>query len=177
MKIYLQDGEQVVHTEHLSLLSVLVPCMLGVALLLGPSFFFFPFLQFGVAGLVPMTAVALLGMFLVARAAARWRGSACVLTNQRILRVEQRGWLDRAVASAPLQAIQDVAYRAPGWKGALLHIGSVRVTFRGVLPTMHFRLVGHPNVLHDLISELRTLSLESAARPTDFSRVHMQRLP
>ncbi len=176
MRIHLQDGEQIVHTEHLSLTLVWVPCVFGVALLLGSSFFFYPFLQFGTAGLVPIAALALFGFFLMARGAARWRGSACVLTNQRILRVEQRGWLDRTVASAPLQAIQDVAYRTSGWKGTFLHIGSVRVTFRGVLPTMHFRSVVRPNVLHDLVSELHTLSLESAAPPTDFSRVHMQRL-
>lgn len=177
MKMHLQDGEVVLHTERLSLASVVAPSIIGVFLLVAPFFFFFPFLQFGIVGLLPLCILSLFGLFLVARSALRWRGSACVLTTQRVMRVEQRGFLDRKVVSAPLQAIQDVAFRAPGFLGALFHVGSVRITFRGVIPTMHILSVVRPDVLHDLISELHTLSLESGSVPTEFERVHIQRLP
>lgn len=177
MKIHLQKGERVLHTERLSLLPSVVPLCVGVVFIVGASLFFFPFLQFGVAGLVPLLALVFLGCYLVGRSAARWRGSAYVLTTQRVVRVDQRGLLDRKVVSAPLQAIQDVAFRTSGLLSTLLHVGSVRITFRGVIPTMHIPSVVHPEVLHDLICELKTLSLEQGSIPTDFSRVHMRYLP
>ena len=177
MKIHLQEGERTLHTEHFSLAPHALSLFLGAALLVGSSLFFFPFLQFGATGLVPILSVMLLGLFLLLRAAMRWQGSACVLTTQRVVRVEQRGLLERKVTFAPLQAIQDVAFRTSGMMGAVLHVGTVRVTFRGVIPAMHFASVMHPNVLHNLISELRALSLESGSVPTDFSRVHVSRTP
>lgn len=177
MKVHLQEGERVLHTEHFSLAPHVLPLFIGAALVVGSSLFFFPFLQFGATGLVPILTVMLLGLFLLMRAAVRWRGSACVLTTQRVVHVDQRGLLERKVTFAPLQAIQDVAFRTSGMMGALFHVGTVRVTFRGIIPPMHFASMVRPQGLHDLISELRALSLESGSVPTNFSRIHVSRTP
>ena len=172
--IPLKDGERVLHIERSALLPYMPLLLVGVVLIVMPFFFFFPFLVFGLVGLIPPLLVAGFGLFLVLRTAARWRGTACILTNKRIIAVRQTSFVERRVNGALLSKVNDVAYRRQGFLGSVFRIGSVRVLFKGVLPTMHFERIRRPEVLHDIISELRSLSASARARRgSSFERVHL----
>ncbi len=174
LNVPLKDGEHILHIERSALIPYMPLLLVGVVLTVIPFFFFFPFLVFGIVGLIPPLLVAGLGLFLVLRTATRWRGSVCVLTNKRIIAVRQVGFVDRRVNGASLSKVNDVAYRRQGLMGSLLRIGSVRVLFKGVLPTMHFERIRRPEVLHDIISELRSLSAAGRSRrASSFERVHL----
>ena len=175
VNLKLKEDETILHIERGALLTRLPLLILGMILTVLPFFFFFPFLVFGFVGLIPPLLVASLGLFITLRTTTRWRGTMCVLTNKRIISVRQLGFVDHRINYASLKKISDVAHRRPGLFGALFQIGSVRVLFKGVLPTMHFERIRRPEVLHDIISELRSLRTKSGKRPAvAFERVHLK---
>lgn len=171
--LQLKEDELILHVERASLLPSVPLLLLGVFLTVLPFFFLFPFLVFGVVGLIPPFLIAGLGVYLVWRVTSRWRGTGCVLTNKRIIACRQVGLIDQRVHAASLKQINDVAYRRPGMTGGLLQLGSVRVLFRGVVPTMHFERIRRPEVLHDIITELKTLDVGKAGAPAQFERIHL----
>ncbi|HBU28046.1 TPA: hypothetical protein DEB00_02945 [Candidatus Uhrbacteria bacterium] len=172
--IPLKENEQILHVEHESLLPQLPWLCLGVVLTIAPFFFFFPFLAFGYAGLIPLVFFVGLGMSFIVRTTIRWRGTICVLTNERIYALRQLGPIDRRVNSAPLHTIQDVAHRRQGFLKPLLSLGSVRVLFRGVVPSMYFERIRRPEVLHAIIEELTGATRNAPSlKRTTFERVHL----
>ena len=173
--IQLKEGERILHVERSSLIPQLPMLLLGICLIVLPFFFFFPFLVFGLVGLIPPLLVAGLGLFLVLRTTVRWRGTLCVLTSVRIISVRQVGFIECRINGASLKKISDVAYKCPGLLGKFMRLGSVRILFRGVLPTMHFERIKRPEVLHDIISELRNLRMTPGTQSQSvFERVHLK---
>ncbi|PIR47377.1 hypothetical protein COV06_03800 [Candidatus Uhrbacteria bacterium CG10_big_fil_rev_8_21_14_0_10_50_16] len=176
--VQLREGEQIVHVEYASLLPRIPWLLVGLFLTITPFFFFFPFFSFGVAGLIPLLLVVCLGLGVIIRTTIRWRGTVCVLTNVRIFSLQQRGFMDRRVNSAALETIQDAGHRRYGTIGSLFSLGSVRVLFRGVAPTMHFDRIRRPEVLHAIIVELSGATRGApSSRQTTFERVHLDSQP
>lgn len=173
--IHLQPNEKIVHIERGSISSRILPLVIGVVLVVLPFFFIFPFLTFGLVGLIPPLLVFVCGAYLLTRTALKWRGTVCVLTDRRIIYLKRLGLLETKVDAANLRQINDVAYKFEDLIGRMLKIGSVRVVFLGVLPTMRFERIKDPERLHDLIRELRGLQIDKreVAEGTSFSRVHI----
>lgn len=173
MKRNLHEGEEILHVQRMALLTRVPGLALGAVLTVVPFFFFFPFAVFGLVGLIPPLLVAAIGAYILARTALGWRRTYCTLTNQRILFQRHVGLAETRVQAAPLKKLSDVAYRKSGLLGTLLQIGSVRVLFQGVLPTMHLTNVKNPEQLHDIIAELASMQRSRATKSSRFERVHL----
>lgn len=164
--------ESIVHVERMALMPFVPRISVGIFLMILPFFVFFPLMAFGPVGVVILAVLSVCGAYVVAVVAVVWRGTVCILTSQRVVFIEQRGLLNRVVCEASVRTIQDVAYRSYGIFGRLLHIGAVRVVFRGVVPDMLFPAVVHPENLTRLIHELRDVPARTSGDGT-FSRKHI----
>lgn len=164
--------ERIVHVERMALLPFVPRIGAGIFLMILPFFVFFPLMAFGPVGVVILVVLVGCGVSVMAMVAVAWRGTVLILTSERIISIEQRGLLNRAVCDASVRSIQDVAYRISGIFGKLLHMGTVRVVFRGVIPDMRFSSVAHPENLTRLIHELRDVPVRTSGDGT-FSRKHI----
>lgn len=94
----------------------------------------------------------LAGLFIFAYAWMSWYFSVYIVTDQRIIHIEQRGFFHRQVVELGLDKVQNVNYEIPGFTATLFKFGTIIVqTFVGdlVLDTIH-----HPEKVHRKISHI-----------------------
>ena len=85
----------------------------------------------------------------------RWWNDLYVLTNQRLVDVDQKRLFHRAVAEAPLENIQDVSFETRGIIQTLLNYGTVMVQTAAVTTEIDIIGVTDPQAIQQLI--LRTV--------------------
>ncbi len=172
--IKLKSGERIVHIERQSLVSSIPLIAVSAFLSIVPFFFFFPLLVFGAAGVILLLIISGFGIIILLRTAVRWRGTMCVLTSSRIFSVQQNGLFRRNVSEASLRTINDIAYKWQGIFGRIFRIGTVRVLFRGVIPTMIYASVFRPQDLTRIIQELKDVPTKRSQKGDTFKRRHLE---
>ena len=79
-------------------------------------------------------AVFILGpisLYLALRAWFLWSNSIYVLTNQRLLAVDQRGWFDRKVGEIALADILKISHEVKGAGATMFNLGDVAIIASG----------------------------------------------
>jgi uncharacterized membrane protein YdbT with pleckstrin-like domain len=76
---------------------------------------------------------------------------AWVITNQRIVDINQKGFFHRSVSSLLLNRVQDVTVSAQGILVSLLNIGDINVQTAGTIERFSMCGVPHPSKLRDII--------------------------
>lgn len=77
-----------------------------------------------------------------------------IVTNRRIINVEQEGFFARRISEHKLFRIQDVTSEVEGVFPTLLRFGSVYIQTAGTKRNFHFEQVPHPDRIKDTIIEL-----------------------
>ena len=122
---------------------------------IAPFFFLFPLWQAGASGIFVFFFLAISSLFYGLRAFRKWKNTIFVVTDYRIVDLDQRGLLERVVSEIPLTKITDVSYRIKGFFPTLLHYGTLRVSTQGSSADIEFRRLPHPALTHDLLQDLR----------------------
>lgn len=103
------------------------------------------------AGLVFLT-LFLMGRFFV------YNNDIFILTNHRIINIDQSGFFTRRVSEAELENIQNVTYMIKGPIRSLLNFGDIEVATAGNTPGLVFRNVENPHFVQERIVELQKKS-------------------
>jgi len=77
-----------------------------------------------------------------------------LVTNERVVSLEQRGLFNRVVAELRLERVQDVAAQSKGLAGTILNFGEVRVQTAGEEPNFMFHQVSKPYQVAEKILRL-----------------------
>lgn len=87
-----------------------------------------------------------------------------IITNERIVSVEQNGFFRREISELHLHQIQDVSARVDGFFPTLIHYGDVYIQTAGERENFIFKAVPNPYKVSKLIVDLHELQLEEMAR-------------
>ncbi len=132
--------------------------LIALVLVTAPFFFMIPLFAIRPwgfpAGLIVFAASLLFGLFLALRAFVVWYWNAFVVTNYRVIDVDQRGLFDRVVSEAAFDKIQDVSYHVKGMWGTLLRYGTIVVQTAGATTNLELSYVRRPKDVHHLITEM-----------------------
>jgi len=156
-KINPKAGEEIIAVvRHFGL--TFWPQILAVALLIIlPFFLLFPFFKWGYFGVALFLFLIFLGIIYALRTAVVWYYNAFVITNQRIVDIDQRGFFERIVSEAVYEKIQDVSYRRKGIWQTIFRYGNVRIQTAGADVGLEIRNVRSPGRVQELISSLAHL--------------------
>ncbi|MCD4761377.1 PH domain-containing protein [bacterium] len=77
-----------------------------------------------------------------------------IITNERIIDIEQRGFFSRIIAEHKLFRVQDVTSEVHGFFPTILKYGDVHIQTAGVKQRFHFHQVPNPNEIRDKIIKL-----------------------
>lgn len=105
-------------------------------------------LSLGVFGL------AFAGLVMWVRFFATWSDhwlDAWIITDKRIIDIEQKGFFSREVSSFPLDRIQDVTYDISGIIPMWLHFGDVRIQTASITKDLVLRQVPFPDLAKERI--------------------------
>jgi len=85
-----------------------------------------------------------------------------ILTNQRIITIEQRGLLNRRLSETELDKIQSLAVDVKGLMKTFLNFGNIKITTAGVDPIMILENIENPYEIQQKIAKYcKTLSDKS----------------
>ncbi|MBI4599111.1 PH domain-containing protein [Candidatus Uhrbacteria bacterium] len=123
--------------------------------IVGPFFFLFPLLRQGIPGMILFVVLSGLGFLAAARHAYRWRRTRCMITDQRLIDIEQRGFFDAIRSEVSHAEIAEVTCRVKGVAATTLRYGTLRIQTFGPGTDIELRRVRQPARFQDLIQELR----------------------
>jgi len=95
-----------------------------------------------------------------------------VLTNRRVITIEQKGLFSRKMSEFDLEKIQEVSVDVSGFFPTLLDYGNIRVRTASENPDFIFKQVGFPNIIKNNITR-ECDACKKRAR--DFSRNAFQK--
>ena len=102
------------------------------------------------------------GLIYFLRAYVIWRGTMLIITNQRIIDVDRRGFFDRIVSEVPYQSLSDVSYRSKGIVEMTANIGTITFQLFSGNENVSFQHTMNPAALHKQILELRVAYLSGS---------------
>ncbi|OHA48731.1 MAG: hypothetical protein A2806_01235 [Candidatus Terrybacteria bacterium RIFCSPHIGHO2_01_FULL_48_17] len=83
-----------------------------------------------------------------------------IITNERIVHIEQKGMFNRTVAELNLSRLQDVTIEQRGLVETLLHFGTIRAQTAGELNVFTFEQVDRPEVVKEIIARAQRIALK-----------------
>jgi hypothetical protein len=132
--------------------------------IVAPFFFLFPLFRQGPIGIVIFFALTLSGLVVGLRRLFSWQHSVFIITDHRVVDVEQRGLFDRTYSEALYGDIEDVTFRVKGIVPTIFRYGTLRVKTAGNAADLEIRRVREPSKFHDLIRDLREEAAVSVPR-------------
>ncbi len=125
-----------------------------------PFFFMFPLFTLGEWGVLIFVVVLLACLFFVYRTWFSWQRTMFVVTDRRLIDIDQHGFFDRTISELFYSGIDDVSYRKKGLLATIFGYGFVLIRTTGSAADIEVRRVKQPAKLHDLINDLREAVLE-----------------
>ncbi|HTM68774.1 MAG TPA: PH domain-containing protein [Candidatus Binatia bacterium] len=151
--IRLKDDEKVLCVVRNYWLVYSAPALGAVLLLTAAYFFMLPLFKFGRWGVAGFALLNVIGLFIAARAAWVWHWNAFIVTSDRVVDVDQRGFFSRTVSEADFDKIQDVSYAIKGMAGTILRFGTIEIQTAGNSTNLELQDVHDPKELHHLITD------------------------
>jgi uncharacterized membrane protein YdbT with pleckstrin-like domain len=153
--IQLKDEENIEAMVRRHLASLLPTLFISMLFIVVPFFFLFPLFSFGLPGAIIFGVSVIFGILWAIRTLFLWNADVLVVTNLRIVDVDQKGLLSRKVSEAPYDVIQDVSWKREGIWQTIFRMGSVHVQTAGSSATIEAEKVPHPSKLHEIINDER----------------------
>jgi len=153
--IELKAEEEVLKIERQSLLSFIPKIIIFAVWFVVPFFFVFALFRMGLFGVfifLALIGTALIYGFVVFR---KWAFTAIILTDRRVVDIDQKGIFDRQISETPFDAIDEVSYRIKGIMPTILRFGAVKIQISGNSADIIFNRLRHPARVHNLINDLR----------------------
>lgn len=153
--IQLKDEEQIRAMVRRHAVTLVGKLVLAMVLIVVPFFLLFPLFNLGIFGVIVFAIVILAGVVLAARTLFVWDNDVLIITNQRIVDVDQKGLFSRHVSEASLNMIQDVSWKKQGFWHTLFRMGDVTVQTAGATSTIQGENLPRPEKIHELINDAR----------------------
>lgn len=140
--------------------------MLSFILILLPFFLLTPLVARGVVGTIIFIVLVAIALWYGLRQALLWYFNVFVVTDWRVVDIEQRGYFDRVVSEVIYSHMQDVSYHIKGMVPTLLHYGTVIVKTVGNSADLELPRLKNPEQLVELLNELRAEIYNRAPSPS-----------
>lgn len=151
----LQAGEtiQSIHRRHAG--TMIPGLLLSALLMLIPSFFLFLLLQLGVFGVILVAVLFGYGLFQAAKTFLIWDAQVLLLTNRRLVHVNQIGLWRRAVSEVPLSQVQAVEHESRGLNDLILRTSNIKILASGAAPLISFAGFSRANLFTTQVIQAR----------------------
>ncbi len=152
--VQLQPEEQTLLLVRRHLRTAVGSLFLAGLLIAIPFFFLFHLVRVGGFGIVIFCLLLALGAAFALRVFLLWDSHVFILTNKRIIHVEQMGVWRRHVREMPLLALEQMSIERRGFLDALFRTGILRLRANGHGQIV-FSDVSHPERLIEKIEQAR----------------------
>jgi hypothetical protein len=160
----LDDDEQIHGVYHQFPLARIGSWIGSFLVLLSPFFFLSVFLPWGTIGSVFLVVLFLIGLFWLVRTWRMWYFSMLVMTDRRLVIVDQRGVLDRAVSQMNLDKINDISYRKKGILQTMFNVGSLFIQISNSNEKVELKNIHNPSIRQQELFSLQGDYIDDSAK-------------
>lgn len=107
-------------------------------LIVVPFFFLFALLRLGAFGVIFLALTVAIGIYFALKSFIQWDAKLLLLTNQRLIHVDQKGVWTRKVYETPLRHIQSVECVRKGFRDWICRTATVTIGAGGSSPDIVF---------------------------------------
>ncbi len=100
--------------------------LIVVIWLLLPFFFFYPLMELGGVGILIFLALFISAIWNAWRRRQEWLYTMFIVTDSRVIDVDQHGLLKRSVSELAMKDVSDVSVRQTRWQ-KIVNLGTVRI--------------------------------------------------
>lgn len=157
MKLFtqeLKEGEKVIKIIHKHWASFLIPSG-KIFLAFCLPFFLAPFLFSSNIGLIIFIVLILAALVFAINIWMKWYFDLFVLTNQRIINIDQKGIFSREVSEATYINVQGANYELSGIFSMMFNYGNVKIQATGIKNLLKINSVEKPKELQELILDIK----------------------
>lgn len=129
------------------------PLAACAVLLIVPLFFMAPLFSLGRSGLAAFFLLLALALFLAVRKYTLWRGTALVVTSERVIDLDRRGFFRRIVSEVTFENVADISFEIAGFWQTVFHAGNVLVATRSGSHSLEASFVPEPQSVREAIAE------------------------
>ncbi len=133
---------------------IVLPVLVGLVILALPFFLIYPLFHQGQAGIIIFVSLIIVSLLWLIRTYLKYHYTVILLTNRRLIEVEQKNILSRSVVSVVYSQIQDISYQCHGVVKSILKIGDIYISLNN-----HSKLklpnIAQPQALVDQIVTLQ----------------------
>lgn len=137
-------------------LFLVTPVFIGVLLTLGPWFYFVRLYDWSPVGLAIFVLAQVIGLLLIIRTVYIWRLNLLVVTNYRIVDVNQKSIFNRVISEVGYDILQNVTYEVNGVLPTILNYGNLIFETIGSDTAYVFRRVKNPVRIQNLVIEAKS---------------------
>ncbi len=153
-RIPFRSDEQIraVVRRHGSLLAR--PIVITSVLLLADLFFMYPLISRGPIGASVFAAVIATAFIYGTREAVIWYYTVAVITTERVIDIDRKGYFNRIVSEAPVESITDVSYGTRGVRQTVWGVGTITLKTAHNAITLALTDIQDPERISALVQEL-----------------------
>lgn len=123
--VELRINEDVVAVVRKSILCEFLRFIMAIVFLLIPFFFFFPLLKLGVFGFILFVLMESFAILFSSKLFVSWYYSLLIITNERVIDINQQGLFKREIEELELRDIKDCIIKKPGALGRLFSLATI----------------------------------------------------
>lgn len=153
-----------------------LPIVFSFAFVAGPFFFLYPLMRFRFWGLMIFGVALGIGLILVFRTWFLWYRNTLVITDERLIDVDQKKIFHRVVSEVYYSNIQDVSFAIKGILPTIFRFGTLIVQTAANNETIEFDGIRNPEKLQAAIVKLQGefLKKQSAGQPSRSEQIFME---
>ncbi len=167
-----KEGERLIRIVRRYWVTMILPVTLSALCIIAPFFFLVPMFRLGTPGVAGFFSLIIVGVFFALRTTFVYSLNAFVITDRRIIDIDQHGLFNRAVSECSFATVQDVSIRVKGVFQTFFHYGSVLIQTAGTTANLELDGVKHPENVQEVISRL----VEDSHQEKDGSNLSAQDL-
>lgn len=160
----LKEHEAIRGVYHQFVLAYFWQWLAGFIVFLTPFFFLYLLLKWGITGMVLLGVLLVSGLFWLGRTYRLWYASQFVITTEKIVTINQLGFMDRTVSQVLLDKINDVSYRKRGFWQTMFNYGTLAIQVSASPEKLQIRNLRQPalvqQALYDAQEESATKGIQ-----------------
>jgi len=159
-KIRLHENEQMIKMVRSHPMAFFWKIFLALILIITPFFFFYLLLQWGRTGIIILASALILGGFYTIRIFILWYTNTWIITNFKVIDIDQRRLFDRRVSEIPFEKIKDISYRTKGIISTIFQLGEIEILTSDSKLSFVLKKIYRPQEVQQLITNLQLKKVE-----------------
>ena len=170
---HLKNDEEPVRIVRKYWITLVGPLSVSALCSIAPFFFLVPLFRLGSLGVAFFVILAVTGLLIFFRSLYVYSLNAFLITNKRIIDIDQHGFFRKTVSESSYQSIQDVSVRFHGIFQTVFHYGSILIQTAGSTANLEIFDAKNPEAVQDIVGNLieasRRINNEKEPTGTDLS--------